>query len=166
MPDSGIGVVVLVNGVAAPYAVDQMANYIYDRLGSGKAADTDARYQTVFKKLVRLKTKYAHYFAKQAGIRRTRQKETLPHPLKAYTGTYENPALGTMTWTLRNGRLEASIGEAQSDAGIYSAKENQFRVELTGSGEIITFQFLGNDDRAASFKYNGYVFKRAEPNKS
>lgn len=113
-----------------------------------------------------LKIKYAHYFAKQADTREARQKEKLPHPLKAYAGIYENPELGTLAWTLHGKQLKVSIGEAHSDAGIYSAKKNQFRVELTGSGEVITFQFPSGDGTAASLKYNGYVFKRIKPKTS
>ncbi|MGA7297332.1 MAG: serine hydrolase domain-containing protein [Rhodanobacteraceae bacterium] len=161
MPESGIGVVVLVNGVAAPYAVDQMANYIYNRIDASQPAGVDARYRAELKKLQDLKARFARHLAKQAKTQSTRQEETLPHPRKAYTGVYENPQLGSMTWTLRGNQLQVAIGEAQCDAQIYAADKNQFRVELTGGGEVITFRFHNHDATPASLEYNGYTFKPA-----
>lgn len=161
MPDSGVGVVILVNGIATRYALDRLADYIYDRLRSKGAAKTDARYQTVFKKVIHRKATYARHFAKELNIRRARQQERLLHPLKWFAGEYDNPTLGKMVWQLHDGQLEVSAGVARSNAEIYAAAKNQLRVELTGGGEVVTFQFPDNGGPAQSLTYNGYVFERA-----
>jgi hypothetical protein len=160
MPDEDIGVVVLVNGVAVPFAVDAMANYIYDRLGR-HPRQADVRFDASLKRLQQRKARVAEHLRKHQQTVRARQQQPLAHPLSAYTGRYVNRLLGTMTWRERDGRLDVSIGAARSQASIYDAARNQFRVQLTGSGEIVTFGFAKHGSAADSARYNGYQFIRA-----
>jgi CubicO group peptidase (beta-lactamase class C family) len=159
MPDKGIGVVVLVNGVAVPFAADAMADYIYDRLGR-HPQQADARFDASFKRLQQRKARYAEHLRKHQQTVRARQQQPLSHPLGAYAGRYVNRRLGTMIWRDRDGRLDVSIGAARSQASIYDAARNQFRVQLTGRGEVVTFGFAKRDTAANSIRYNGYRFIR------
>ncbi|WP_161596210.1 serine hydrolase [Rhodanobacter glycinis] len=159
MPDTRIGVVVLVNGMAEPFAADDLADYIYDRL-NGTPSVADTRYARAFKQSGQRKARYAEHLRKQQAIQRARQQQPLAHPLAAYAGRYANPQLGTMAWRVTDDHLDVSIGAAQSRASIYAAAKNQMRVELTGSGEVVTFRFPSATGPADSLKYSGYRFER------
>jgi CubicO group peptidase (beta-lactamase class C family) len=159
MPDTGIGVVVLVNGLAEPFAVDDLADYIYDRLGADPDV-ADARYAAALKQGEARRTRYADHLRKQQATRRARQQQPLAHPLAAYAGRYTNPQLGTLAWRVANGQLEVAIGAAQSHAEIYDAAKDQMRVELTGGGEVVTFHFPNATAPADSLEYSGYRFER------
>ncbi len=159
MPDTGIGVVVLVNGVAVPFAADEMANYIYDRL-SGDHTHVDAKHEVTFQQLKQRKAHFAERIAKHQTELRTRDQQPLPHPMASYAGQYVNPLLGTMTWTVSNGHLEVSIGAAQSNATISDASKNELRVELIGSGQVVRFLFPEASVSASEAEYGGYRFER------
>ena len=159
MPDTGIGVVVLVNGVAVPFAVDEMADYIYDRLDNDHG-QTSSRNEEAFRKLEQRKMDFAKRIAKHQEVVHARQQQALPHPLSAYTGRYVNPLMGAMNWTVSDGHLKVSMGVAQSNAEIYDATKNEFRVELIGSGQVIRFRFPKVSSPASIAQYGGYQFER------
>ncbi len=160
MPDNSIGVVVLVNGVSVPFAADEMADYIYDRLGT-QGARAMQRHAAIFHQLEQRKARYASHMVAQRATRRARQKQHLPHPLTAYAGRYVNPLVGTMNWTVGRGRLTVAMGLARSRAEIYDADKNQWRVELTGGGEVVRFRFdAGAKGVADAVDYAGYRFRR------
>ncbi|MGH7570672.1 MAG: serine hydrolase [Gemmatimonadota bacterium] len=160
MPSHGIGVIVLVNGggPASP-AADLVATYIYDRL-SGKP-DVAATYES---RLAELEAGVAQNLQQLADHRAEREARQvpLPHPLDAYAGTYEHPALGRMTWRVVDEHLEVSMGVARSVAEVYAAAEDQLRVELTGGGEVIGFTFPDGGGPAESLEYNRFTMVRVE----
>lgn len=161
MPDTGIGVVVLVNGVGTPFAADEMANYIYDHL-DGDSASVDSRHATTFRHLEQLRARFDEHFAKHQEEVRARGRQSLPHQLSAYSGSFTNPLLGTMTWKVSGGRLNVSMGMARSNVEIYDAAKNELRVELTGNGQVVRFRFPKGSDRALEAEYSGYHFERTE----
>jgi CubicO group peptidase (beta-lactamase class C family) len=164
MPDSGLGVVVLANGVAVPHAVDEMADYIYDRLGPEFAKDR-ARHAATFRQLQQRKARFERHMAAHEKVERARQRHALVHPLTAYAGRYVNPRMGTLTWTVHDGHLRVRAGIARSDATIYDASRNQLRVELTGRGEVVTFRFTHAPGPAAGLEYEAYRFIRIDDGK-
>lgn len=161
MPDTGVGVVVLANGVAVPFAADEMANFIYDRL-SGDRTHVNTKHKLAFQQLELRKAHFAQRIAEHQAELRTRDQQALPHPLAAYTGQYVNPLLGAMNWKVSDGHLEVSIGAAQSDATISDAAKNKLRVELIGNGQVVRFQFPETAGPASTAEYEGYRFERVD----
>jgi hypothetical protein len=91
--------------------------------------------------------------------RRAGRSQVLPHPLEAYAGVYESARLGRMVWTIRDGRLHAAIGLAQSIVEVYNGERNQLRVELTGSGTVVGFEFPEGADHATAMTVAGERFE-------
>lgn len=161
LPAHGIGVVVLVNGdgPASP-AADLMATYVYDRIHGG--ADVESTYDERFVELEQQAAKGIQELAEHLAERAARQ-EPLPHPLEAYAGTYEHPALGRMEWAVAGDHLRVSMGVAESDAEIYAAAEDELRIELTGGGEVVDFTFPEGGGQPESLEYNGFTMRRVGP---
>jgi hypothetical protein len=67
----------------------------------------------------------------------------LPHPLEAYTGSYENERLGRIEWRVVAGGLEARIGMAHIRAEVFDAAANQLRIDI-GGGMVASFTFPAN----------------------
>ncbi|MBC8022747.1 MAG: hypothetical protein H7Y14_06490, partial [Burkholderiales bacterium] len=84
--------------------------------------------------------------------------QTLPFPIDAYAGTYENELYGPIVFTVVNGKLEARAGQAWSPVEVYDGANNALRVELTGSGQVARFTVEGS--RAVAVEIAGTVFKR------
>jgi CubicO group peptidase (beta-lactamase class C family) len=157
MPDEKIGVAVLVNdsGLGAGLATS-VASFAYDAFRG--LDDLEAR-----------SVDYLAALAEQGESRRDRirtdrerraaRSQVLPHPLEAYSGIYESPGLGRMLWTIRDGRLHAAIGLARSIVEVYNGEKNQLRVELTGSGMVVSFDFPEGADRAAALTVAGERFE-------
>lgn len=158
MPSDGIGVIVLVNGdgPASP-AADLMATYIYDRVR--RKPDVAANYDTRFAELEEQVAEGLEQLGDHLAERAARQVP-LPHPLEAYTGTYEHPALGRMVWRMAGDYLKVSMGVAESEAEVYAAAEDKLRVELTGGGEVVDFTFPGDGGPADSLEYDGFTMGR------
>jgi CubicO group peptidase (beta-lactamase class C family) len=157
MPDERIGVVVLVNdsGLGAGLATS-VASFAYDAFRGLDSLDTRS-------------ADYLSALSEQGESRRDRiradrerraaRSQELPHPLEAYAGIYESPGLGRMVWTVRDGRLHAAIGLAQSVVEVFNGEENRLRVELTGSGMVVSFDFPEGADRAAALTVAGERFE-------
>ena len=90
--------------------------------------------------------------------RRAARPQTLPFPLEAYAGTYENPLYGRIVFSVVNGKLEARAGAAWSRVEVFDGANNALRVELTGSGEVARFTMDGG--RAVRVEIGGTVFER------
>ena len=94
-PESGVGVVVLVNGggPASP-ASDLVATYIYDRLlggaGAASLAEFEAEYERQLAQLELRRAEAERMAADGLETRRSRQTP-LGHPPEAYAGTYVEP---------------------------------------------------------------------------
>ena len=159
-PASQIGVVVLVNGDGpASAAAGILATYVYDRL-LGRV-DREAEYGRQLSEL------RARVVEGEEGIvrhlaERAARLAPLTHPLADFAGIYENPKFGTMTWREVAGGLEVRMGVAASRAEVYDASKDQLRVELTGSGTIVAFEFPAAGGPAAAVTMHGERFERRE----
>lgn len=158
-PESGVGVVVLTNGgeIASP-AADLVASYVYDRL-LGRT-DLDAEYD---RRLADLEARAAGYPDDVAEhlAERAARLAPLPHPLEAYAGTYESPALGRIEWRLVAGGLEARIGLVESRAEVFDAAANRLRIEV-GGGVVVDFEFPDDGGPASALTITGERFVRIE----
>ncbi len=156
MPQRGVGVVVLVNnGASGSTLADLVATYLYDRLlekpgaeekWSKTLAGVPAQAEMMRKKMA------------EDRARRAARPQTLPHPVAAYAGEFESPELGRMRWNVKDGKLEVTMGALWSPVETYDATKNQVRVELTGGGEVISFEFDGS--KAVALTYNNFRFER------
>ncbi len=90
-------------------------------------------------------------------------RNILPRKLAAPAGglgrIHENRELGQMVWRVVKGALEVEMGLARSAVEVYSGEENQLRVELVASGQVIGFTISG--ERANSLDYLGRVSSEA-----
>jgi CubicO group peptidase (beta-lactamase class C family) len=156
MPDRGLGVVVLVNdGRAGGRLAEAVANAIYDTLLEKPGAGE----------------KWAQFAAKgpeQAAMirgsvredreRRAARPQETAHPLSAYAGDFVHPSWGRMSWSVEGERLHVRMGVLASDTEIYDGAKDKIRVELTGTGEVVTFECAG--EKATALLYNGVRFQR------
>jgi CubicO group peptidase (beta-lactamase class C family) len=90
--------------------------------------------------------------------RRASRPQTLPLPLSAYAGVYENPAWGRVELSVVNGKLEARAGSAWSAVEVYDNTKHQLRVELTGGGTVVQMEIEG--DRAIAAVVDGVRYRR------
>lgn len=159
LPESGLGIAMVFNSDTGGRLADFLARYIYDVLR--EAPDVDATYAE------ELATFPAIVEEGRAGIRADRERraarpQDLPHPLSAYTGTFESEDLGTLEMTLDGGALEARIGLLVSDVEVYDNTQNALRVELTGGGSVMFYEFDDEDEPASRIRYQGFVFERTD----
>lgn len=158
LPEEGLGVAVLVNGLGpAFYADDLIAFYIYDRLLG--VPDVEARYQAQLDELSARTRQMLGRMAEGMERRKARQVP-LGHPLEAYAGVYESPRSGRMEWRVVAGGLEVHMGVAQARAEVFDAAEDQLRVELTGGGSVADFEFAHADGPATAVIYEGEALTR------
>jgi CubicO group peptidase (beta-lactamase class C family) len=157
-PESGVGVIVLVNGggPASP-AADLVARYVYDRLLGRE--DLEAEYERRLAELELARAEADRDAVEARETRRARQKP-LAHPLEAYAGTYASPTLGTVTWRVTDEGLVAEMGVARSAAEVYDAAKDELRVELTGGGSVVAFEFPPGGGPAAALVIEGERFER------
>ncbi len=156
MPHRGLGVVVFTNDATTGGRLATMvANSIYDRLleKPGAAETWDAASAEARERAAAARRQVAEDRARRAA----RPQETA-HPLAAYAGSYESPAYGRMVWARKGDRLRVSMGALVSEAEVYDGAEDQWRVELAGGGEVVTFEFTG--DRPSALTYHGVRFER------
>jgi CubicO group peptidase (beta-lactamase class C family) len=90
--------------------------------------------------------------------RRAARPQNLPFPLDAYTGVFENPAMGRLRLAQVNGKLEANLGAAWSAIEVYDNTKNQLRIALFGSGEIVAVEM--KDGKAVALSFGGSEYKR------
>jgi len=158
MPDEKIGVVVLVNdSQLGAVLATSVASVAYDAFRG--VEDLDAKsgeYLTVLSE--RAEDRRNRIRADRE--RRAARPQELPRPLEAYAGVYESSGLGRMTWSIRDGRLHAAIGLAQSVVEVFNGAEDKLRVELTGSGMVVSFEFPQGADLATALTVAGERFER------
>ncbi len=163
VPAHKIGVAVMVNeSKLGGGAGTLIAEYVIDR-ALGKTG-YQATYAGKLEELEGMLQQRRNAIAEDAA-RRAARPQTLPHPLNAYAGVYENPHVGTIVWEQRGDKLHARWGLLQATAEVYDAVSNKLRVELEpGRGEIIEFKFA--DGKATSIVYGGREFTKINrPNK-
>lgn len=153
MPDRHAGVAVMANeSELGPPLVDLLAVAVYDVIrGRGTiAADSLATIKALFDE------RRAQVAADRA--RRAARPQVLPFPLDAYVGAFTNPNWGTLELALVEGKLLARMGVAQSDVEVFDGAKNQLRVELFGSGDVVTVIMEG--ERAQALEVGGNRFAR------
>lgn len=153
MPQRRIGVVVMTNENGTGYALAELgARAVYGRLIRGENFSADS--------LARLRAEAATFRERVAAdrARRAARPQTLPFPLEAYAGTYENELYGRVVFSVVNGKLEARAGQAWSRVEVYDGQNNALRIELTGSGNVARFKI--ENGRAVSFEVGGVTFTR------
>ncbi len=161
MPDRGIGVTVLVNTSATGmFLSDLVSRYIYDRLL--EKPDTNKRYREEMDQIKAMSVQIRERIAADAK-RRAARPQTLPHPLEAYAGLYENADYGQIEFSVVEGdRLEATMGRLRSDVEVYDNERNMLRVELLGGGMVVAFDFE-DSDQATALEFRGLRFDRVSP---
>jgi len=136
LPARHIGVVAMATSPIGSPLTDVIAAYAYDLEAGREDAlqRAEARLEPLLERLKKVPERIAADDAK-----REARKKPLPQPLENYTGTFEHPGYGTITWTVRDGRLWYEFGAYSGPADIFDADKNQFRVEFGGSGTVATF---------------------------
>jgi CubicO group peptidase (beta-lactamase class C family) len=158
LPRRRIGVVAMSTGGLGSTATDVVAALAYD-LEGGRA---DAR-QRAEQRLTELQSRFAAglpRIAAEDSTRAARQLQPLGRPLADFAGTFSEPSYGDVVMTLRNGRLAYRWGVLYGPVEIYDAAKHQMRVELAGSGTIVTFAFPESGP-ARSLEVQGVTFVRA-----
>ena len=92
-------------------------------------------------------------------VRAARQQQALSRPLTDYAGTYAEPSFGEITFTVRNGRLEYRWGALYGPAELFDAAKQQIRIEIAGSGNVVTFA-APDAGPASALEVQGITFRR------
>jgi CubicO group peptidase (beta-lactamase class C family) len=119
MPQRRLGVVVMTNDNGTGSALTELAaRAVYGQLIGGQDLSPDS--------LARLRSEAAAARERVAAdrARRAGRPQTLPFPLEAYAGTYENELYGRIVFSVVNGRLEARAGRAWSPVEVYDGANN------------------------------------------
>jgi CubicO group peptidase (beta-lactamase class C family) len=136
LPGRRIGVVAVANG-GIGQVTDLLAALAYD-LQAGRP-DARARADQRFAELEeRLKTGIQRT-ASNDSARAARQKQSLGRPLADFTGRFAEPAFGEIQFTLADNRLTFRWGVLQGPVEIFDAEKRQMRIEIAGSGVVVTF---------------------------
>ena len=91
-------------------------------------------------------------------VRRSRQVP-LHRPLADFAGSYASDAFGTVTFSESAGGLRFRWGVLSGVAEVYDAEKNQLRIEIAGSGNVVTFGFDGAG-KASEVDIGGAQFRR------
>ena len=156
LPRRRIGVVAQVNGPGASGVTDVIAALVYDvEAGRPNArATADQRLNDIVARLPAARERLA------AGdsVRRSRQRP-LRRPLAEFAGSYFNEAMGTITFSVKDGALEFRWGVLDGPSEVLDAERDQLRIEVAGSGTPVTFRFDGPGG-AKSIDIGGMTFAR------
>jgi CubicO group peptidase (beta-lactamase class C family) len=156
LPARRIGVAAQVNAPGASGATDIVAALAYD-LEAGRAnarATATERLDAIVRQLPAARQRVAA----SDSVRRSRQRP-LSHPVEDFAGSYHDEAFGTLTVTVRDGRLRFRWGVLEGPAEVFDAEKNQLRIEIAGSGQTLSFNFEGTG-RATSVAASGASFRR------
>ncbi len=156
MPDHDVGVAIFLN-TSGGLMADLVARYIYDVLRG--VPDVEATYAAEIERSKEaIAEQRARIMADQD--RRAARPQELPHPLESYAGTFHNEEMGTVQFTVVDGRLEATMGHMRSDVEVYDNEQNMLRVELTGGGSVVPFLFEDGKDEAVAIRWLSRRFDR------
>jgi hypothetical protein len=153
LPRHRVGVAVMANdGQLGGLLVDMMAFAIYDVL-RGRPGISDESLAGLWRRLERARSGIA-------ADRRARsaRPQTLPYPLDAYVGRFFNPGMGHLELQLVDDRLVARMGVARSAVEVFDNTRNQLRLELFGSGDVVSVEM--RDGRASSITMSGLTYRR------
>jgi CubicO group peptidase (beta-lactamase class C family) len=90
--------------------------------------------------------------------RRAGRPQNLPFPLEAYTGVFQNQAMGKLRLSEVNGKLEANLGAAWSAIEVFDNAANKLRIALFGGGEVMSVEM--KDGKAVALAFGGSEFRR------
>lgn len=158
LPRRRIGVVVMSSGGLSA-VTDIVAAFAYD-LEAGRA---DA-HKRADDRMAELRNRFADSqknIARQDSIRSARQRVPLGRPLADFAGIYTEQSYGKVRFTVNNGRLAYRWGAVYGPAEVYDATKGQIRIEIAGSGDVVTFSFAGAGP-ARSLQLQGVTFTRAD----
>ncbi len=156
LPARRIGVVAISTG-GNPVATDLIAAFAYDL----EAGRSDAR-ERAAARLDTLQMQLAGQLksiARTDSVRAARQLQPLAHLLAQFVGSYVEPDYGTISFDLTKGKLRYRWGDVYGPVEIFDASKNQMRIEVVGSGNVVTFNFPETGP-AASVSLQGALFKR------
>ena len=157
LPGRRIGVVAMSTGGLGSSCTDVIAALAYD-LEAGRA---DARTRAE-QRLTELRTRLdaaRRNVAAADSVRAARQQQAFSRPLTDYAGTYAEPSFGEITFTVRNGRLEYRWGALYGPAELFDAAKQQIRIEIAGSGNVVTFA-APDAGPASALEVQGITFRR------
>lgn len=152
-----VGVVAQVNGAPGWALTDVIAAYVYD-VAAGRA-DADARGQARLAQVEQRLEQGKQARAQETATRAGRQRP-LPRPLSDYTGDFEHPAYGRMSWRVVRDTLRVTWGVLEGPAEVFNADSSQLRVEIRGSGDVVRFGFSGSGP-ATEVRLGPVVLRRA-----
>jgi hypothetical protein len=93
--------------------------------------------------------------------KRAARSQALSRPARDYAGRYVNPLLGSLEIRItENGRLQASMGAAQSAVEVLDAAKDELRVELFGGGTSLAVRFPPSGGPASEVALLGMPFRR------
>ena len=89
--------------------------------------------------------------------KRASRQQAMPLPMSNYAGVYQS-VVGTIVCTIKDNKLHIKMGLINDVAEVFNAKNNEFRVELFGSGQ--TMQFIIKDSFPTEFNLGGDIYKK------
>jgi len=136
LPKRRIGVVAVTNG-GVGLVTDLIAAFAYD-LQAGRP-DARARAEQRFAELEERFKTGVQRTASNDSTRAERQKQSLGRPLEDFTGRFTEPAFGEIQFAVIDKRLMYRWGVMQGPVEIFDAEKHQMRIEIAGSGVVVTF---------------------------
>jgi CubicO group peptidase (beta-lactamase class C family) len=156
LPNRRIGAVVMSTG-GPSVLTDVIAAYAYD-LEAGRSYATDSA-NARLAALKQFLSRVARARAIQDSVRAARQTQPLHHPLAGFAGVYEAPGYGRIAFTEHDGKLDYRWGALYGPVEVYDASKDQLRIEIVGSGNVVSFIFPENGP-ASSLSLQGVKFTR------
>ncbi len=157
LPRRRVGVVALSTGGVGGNLTDVVAALAYDL----EAGRPDAR-ERAEQRLAEMRAQLAQglrSIASQDSVRAARQRQPLGRSLADFAGSYNEPSFGTVSFTLRNDRLEYRWGALHGPVEVFDAAKAQLRIEIAGSGNVVSFAFPESGP-ARSIELQGTTFTR------
>ena len=156
LPAKKIAVGAMTNAGLSHSPLELVSAYVYDRLMD--VPNVDAIYA---EKLAQIRTRFDTVKKNQIAEvqKRALRKSMLQHPLHIYAGQYEHPMYGTLSITVRDEKLVASLGRLSGEIQPFTEPETA-RVELIpGSGAVLRFLF-SNGTQPDAVKWGEEVMTR------
>jgi CubicO group peptidase (beta-lactamase class C family) len=156
LPRISAGAIAQSNGGAGTALCDLLAAYYYDLSLGLPAAHAIAaqrmdslrrQWQVVLPRL-----------ATQDSVRASRQRPTA-HPAATFAGQYTSALLGTLAISSGERGLHFRWGVLDGELEVFDAPTDRLRMEIAGSGRVISFQFDGAE-RVTSLELDGVTFTR------
>lgn len=165
LPSRRIGVVAMSNGGVSA-VTDVIAALAYD-LEAGRP-DAMTRAEQRMHDLRNRQATSRRNVAAQDSVRATRQQQPLGRPLRDYAGVFADSLYGRIVFTEREGQLQYRWGALYGPVEIFDAARQQMRLEIAGSGAVVTYVFVG-DGPATQVTLQGATLRRcpdATPDRS